>query len=379
LVGDTSKGRKGTAHAHVIRLFESVDADWSGNRIQGGLSSGEGLIWAVRDPIVKREPVREKGRPTGDYVDVETDQGEDDKRLLAFEGEYAGVLRVLGRDGNTLSAVIRQAWDTGSLRILTKNSPAKATGAHISILGHITADELRRYLNSTEAGNGFGNRFLWACVRRSNCLPEGGRIQEVNFAEPLHRLGEAVAFGGEARELKRDERARALWIDVYQDLSEGRRGMVGALTSRAEAQAMRLAAIYALLDCSLAIREEHLTAGLALWRYCEQSVQYLFGDVLGDPVADEILRALDRARVALPTKADTGSEGRRETGLSRTEIRDLFKRHQKAARIEHALELLESSGLVWCQSTTTSGRPEVRWFSSRWACDKSDESDRRGG
>lgn len=71
------------------------------------------------------------------------------------------VLRVLRQETNTLSAIIRQAWDGGPLRTLTKNSPAKATNAHISIIGHITKNELCRYLSETEAGNGFGNRFLW--------------------------------------------------------------------------------------------------------------------------------------------------------------------------------------------------------------------------
>ena len=38
---------------------------------------------------------------------------------------------------------------------------ATATGAQVSIVGHITQDEFRRYLTATEAGNGFGNRFVW--------------------------------------------------------------------------------------------------------------------------------------------------------------------------------------------------------------------------
>ena len=37
-------------------------------------------------------------------------------------------------------------------------SPAKATDAHISVIGHITTDELRRSLTRTEAANGFANR-----------------------------------------------------------------------------------------------------------------------------------------------------------------------------------------------------------------------------
>jgi hypothetical protein len=67
LVGMTTKGRKGTSSGHVKRLFAPVDPTWAQECIQEGLSSGEGLIWAVRDPIVKTEAIREKGKPSGEY------------------------------------------------------------------------------------------------------------------------------------------------------------------------------------------------------------------------------------------------------------------------------------------------------------------------
>src|ERR1019366_9472857 len=163
---------KGSSLSQIKRLFSEVDPSWLSGCIQSGLSSGEGLINAVRDPTERREPIKKNGRVTG-YQTVITDHGVEDKRLLVVETEFASVLRILGREGNTLSATVRQAWDSGLLRILTKNSPAKATDAHIAIIGHITRDELRRYLDSTEVGNGFANRFLYVCVRRSKILPFG--------------------------------------------------------------------------------------------------------------------------------------------------------------------------------------------------------------
>jgi hypothetical protein len=188
LVGESSKARKGTSWGRVRRPFSQVEPEWASKRIMGGLSSGEGLVWAVRDPIKGREKVKQKGRVIA-MQEFEADPGEKDKRLLAYEPEFAVVLRQIERQGNTLSAIIRQAWEDGHLQTLTKNSPAKATDAHISIVGHITADELRRYLSNTEAASGFGNRFLWLCVRRSKCLPEGGRQVDLqSFAE---RLGDA--------------------------------------------------------------------------------------------------------------------------------------------------------------------------------------------
>lgn len=210
LVGPTSKARKGTSAGQVRRLYTRVEPLWAGQCIQEGLSSGEGLIWAVRDPITKREAIREKGKPTGAYQDVLMDEGVRDKRLLILEAEFASTLRVLGREGNTLSAIIRRAWDSGELKVLTKNSPAEATGAHISIVGHITRDELLRYLDSTESGNGFGNRFLWCCVRRSQALPEGGHLEEAELTGLVMRLRKAIDAAAYVHEIKRDPEARAL-------------------------------------------------------------------------------------------------------------------------------------------------------------------------
>jgi len=350
LVGQTAKGRKGTSVGHVLRVMRAVDETWAAQRVQAGLSSGEGLIWAVRDPIERREPIRENKRIVG-YEPVVVDEGVSDKRLLILETEFASVLRVLGRDGNTLSAIVRQAWGGGDLRVMTKNSPATATGAHISIIGHITADELRRYLDSTEAGNGFGNRILWVCVRRSKYLPLGGQAHTLDFAPLVRRLREAVEYARSVGRITLDDAATAIWCAVYPDLSEGKPGLLGAVTSRAEAQTARLATLYAVLDASPVIRAEHLRAALALWTYCEASARYIFGDAVGDPVADEILRAL---------RAAPG-------GLTRTEIRDLFGRNRSGREIGRALARLAEHGLARFEREQgeDGGRPVERWFATR--------------
>jgi hypothetical protein len=62
LVGKTSKGRKGTAWRHVFNLMRHVAEEWSKN-IGHGLSSGEGLIWAVRDKIEGKSSSRRKESP----------------------------------------------------------------------------------------------------------------------------------------------------------------------------------------------------------------------------------------------------------------------------------------------------------------------------
>ena len=309
------------------------------------------MIHAVRDPVTRREPIREGKRITG-YQDVEVDAGEQDKRILCFEPELGGTLRVATRDGNILSALVRQAWDSGDLRTLTRNHPLRATGAHVSIIGHITPHELAALLSRTNAANGFANRFLWLAVRRSKPLPFGGNLGAVDFAPMLRRLGQAAEFARTTvGPVNRNAEADALWADAYAALSEGRPGLLGAVTSRARAHAMRLALIYALIDQSPVIRADHLRSGLALWAFAERSAAYIFGDTLGDPDADTLLEALRAAR---------------PEGLTRTDIRDaVFQRNKSAERIASLLRMLAASGLAHSRDEPTGGRPAERWFAGR--------------
>ena len=55
------------------------------------------------------------------------------------------VLKVTKRQDNTLSAILRNAWDGKTLETLSKTAPARATGAHISIIGHITRVSVKPY------------------------------------------------------------------------------------------------------------------------------------------------------------------------------------------------------------------------------------------
>jgi hypothetical protein len=310
-----------------------------------GLSSGEGLIWAVRDPIEKQERVKERGQPVR-YETVVADSGEADKRLMVNEPEFANVLKQTERQGNTLSAIIRQAWETGRLRSLTKNSPARATGAHISIVGHITAEELRRYLTATESANGFANRFLWFAVDRSKLLPEGGRVSEAALAGLTERLRAAAEFARGTGEVRRDGEARELWAALYAQLSADRPGVAGALLARAEAHVMRLALIYALLDRSAVIRADHLAAAAALWDYAERSVLFVFGDATGDPLADDILRLLRAS----------------PQGIRRSEITRYLSNNVPAARLNMSLGLLVRFGLARFETRETAGRNAEWWF-----------------
>lgn len=338
LVGETSKGRKGMSWNFVKSLVHAADPVWAGDRILGGLSSGEGLIYAVRDRRVGED---------GDGNPVTLDAGAEDKRLMVVEGEFAGPLKTMTREGNTLSVLIRQAWDGGKLATLTKNSPLKATDAHISIVGHITKTELLKQLSDTDANNGFANRFLWVLVRRSKVLPFAGEDWSTVDAAPLvRRITAAVEAGREHRQVVWSAHARDLWVEVYEDLSEGKPGLFGAATSRAEAQVLRLAVLYATLDGRSAIELPHLEAALALWRFSEASALHVFGDATGDAVADKIAAALEEEH----------------GGLTRTDLFHLFGRNRSRDSIDRALVLLEAVGRVRRERVETGGRPAERWL-----------------
>jgi hypothetical protein len=337
LVGETSKARKGMSWNQVSDLVRAADPIWAEDRIMGGLSSGEGLIFAVRDPRISEDA---DGNP------VVIDAGAEDKRLMIVEGEFAGPLRAMTREGNTLSVLLRQAWDGVKLATLTKNSPLKATDAYISLVSHITRTELLRLLSETDAHNGFANRFLWLLVRRSKALPFGGTWDSDDAAQLIKRFREAVKFGRAQRQVGWDQSAREPWTEVYEKLSEGKPGLFGATTSRAEAQVVRLAALHAVMNQKSAIHRAHLEAALALWRYASASAAYIFGDATGDRVADRIETALEEE----------------PEGLTRTDLINLFKRNVSRERIDQALAILEGLGRVRMEAMETGGRPAEKWL-----------------
>jgi hypothetical protein len=326
LVGETSKGRKGTSWSTLKHLLSQADSQWAA-LITSGLSSGEGLIYAVRDPDASQ-----------------SDTGVADKRLFVLEEEFAQALKVMSRDGNILSVTIREAWDSGDLHPLTKHNRVKATGAHLGIVGHITKDELLKLLNGTEQANGFANRFLWFAVRRSKIIPSPTGVPAHLQKALRGKVSAAAAFAKQLQEVKRDQDAEDLWRQIYPALSEGKPGLLGAVLGRAEAQVMRMALIYALLDQSAVVRSVDLKAALALWDCSESSVRWVFGDKLGDQTADTILKGLRE---------------RRE--LSETDIYGLFSRHVSAAEVDRALELIRKHELAQSTAERTGGRPRIIW------------------
>lgn len=278
VTGQTGSGRKGTATGRVMPVLEAVEEKFS-SHVLSGLSSGEGLIKGIS--------------PSAGEIVLAGDV----RRYLALLPEFASLLNVMKREGNTLSAILREAWDCNRLRVLTRKEPLDVDGVNLSIIAHITPEELRNNLTATDRCNGFANRFLIILVRRSKLLPEGGG--EVNLSPIVTRLRAAVEAARRRGLIERDTAARALWANEYERLTRQRDGIRGALCGRAEAHVLRLSLLYALLDSANAIRPEHLQAALAFWEFCERSIEHIFGGATGDVDGEKILNALADGPMAI--------------------------------------------------------------------------------
>ncbi|WP_102029186.1 DUF3987 domain-containing protein [Salirhabdus sp. Marseille-P4669] len=333
LVGDSSVGRKGTSWGHIKRLFEMADMGYVKNNVKSGLSSGEGLVYHVRDPIYKyKEKTKEDGEVIGE--EVLEDEGVKDKRLLVVESEFASILKVAKREGNTITEVIRQMWDNGSVQTLTKNSPVKTTNAHVSILGHITKHELTKNLKSTEMANGFANRFLFICTRRSKLLAFGGNIEQVDFSPLIIQLNEAISFGRTVGRIEFDDESKKIWVNVYEPLTSPNNisPLINNIISRMAPQVLRIALIYAILDCSTKIKQPHLMAALSIAKYSIASCEYIFGNNVDESISDKVYRHIKQHR---------------KEGLTRSELYDLFGRKVKSEELNPALASLIEKGVVY--------------------------------
>ena len=184
VTGPTAAGGKGMSYGMPIAaLTKGSNPVWAERCLASGLSTGEGLIHHVRDKVW--------GLDKGENLII-TDAGVADKRLFVKEAEFARVLIVMARKDNVLSPVVRDFYDTGTAGVITKWSHERASGAHVCIIAHVTAEELHRALTDVDAANGFANRFLWVCSRRHGRLPFGGQVDDADLAPHVYALQEAV-------------------------------------------------------------------------------------------------------------------------------------------------------------------------------------------
>jgi hypothetical protein len=356
ILGKTAFSRKGTSWGVVQALVRSLDEKWT---IRGGLSTGEGLIACLHDPYTKTETVKYRGEVKRKVVEI---PGVEDKRLLVLETEFVRVLKVIQRRDNTLREVLLQAWDGQPLGIITRADPLKATGTHVSIIGHCTLDLLRRYLDAEDISGGFGNRLLFCLARRARTIPTVGRRRRESMPDlaPLrNKLLDAITQASYLDEvLDLDDEAAAVYADAYtRELNgEAEKEPLASLVARAAPTLLRLALVYHALDqgCDNApenITSAHIQAARAVVRYGIASADYVFGQgARGNPTAMRILKA-----------AQTASDGT----ITREAIFGLFKGHGVKTEIDAALRMLAAEKKLTRETIPTAGRPREVWRVAR--------------
>lgn len=332
VVGQTGRGRKGTAYHPVRQLLKILDENL---RLISGMSTGEGVVKTVADN-------RRWDNETKTYEITP----KVDKRVLITEEEFSKVLTHFQRNGNILAPIICQAFDTNGLHVQTKVDEMHSDGDHIGIIGHITPEILKKNISGEEICSGLCNRFLWFVVARDKKLPRTTPVPVKVYQTFAYRLrtiksgslqNVSVASSGT---LTQDEEYHTLWADLYDNLSEGEPGRVGAVKARGETIIPRLALIYAILDNSKIVKKVHLEAALAIWQYNAESVQRLFSAII-DKMEGKILEKLNEA------------EGHR---LSRTEIGiKIGTKKEKVQAINAALENLIANEMIEMTKERTEG------------------------
>ena len=136
----------------------------------------------------------------------------------------------------------------------------------------------------------------------------------------------------------------------------------GSIIARDAAQVLRLSLIYGLMDGKSQIDVEHVRAAWAVWCYCRESARIIFGDSLGNPIADRLLAAVRSA-------GDVGLTGR--------ELDRALSGHSTKAEVDAARSELERRGLVSTVTEQSGGRPMIRTI-ARQSADNADQAEQVG-
>jgi hypothetical protein len=353
LIGISGRGRKGTAADIARQIWRRIDADFVDHNITNGLNSGSGLLTDLRDPSTTKG---KKGEPI-------VDEGVTDKRRVYLQPELSAVLRQGHRDSDPLLEYLRSFFDGDECVGSKTVDPRKVTGAHVSLFGHCTPDDLKAYLDDVDKANGTANRLLWLFGVRSKRLPSGGdlfALLDNGFLEAdLRKLRDALEFARDVKRIRRDPSIEAWWEEeVYPRLDDIPPGRIGSLFVRAIPIVMRMASIFALADLAepvhgevLLVRRCHIEAALAIWDHSERSLRWIFpADV--DPKAEKLLAAL---------KANL-------EGLTKRQIQhDVFKRNVDGQTLAELLRrLLAHRQIVRTEAASKGGRPAPRYRLNPW-------------
>lgn len=341
VIGNTGRGRKGTGGDIIVDVVGHADAHWAEFCRSPNLVSGEGVIDALRDPIVKYVPVK-NGRVTEMEAQV-LDPGVEDKRLLIVCPEFVAAINAGRRENSTLSQTLREAWDGKTLRTMAKNTSRVATNPHLSIIGHVTRHELLRAIREADVFGGLFNRFAFVLSDRARELPHGGNLDDLGaLPAAVKNQVDAARY---VERMQRSHEANRLWEEEYHRLTTvNGPEVIRAVLSRGEAQVLRLSMLMALVAGRSTIERDDLEAALDLWRYSEASARAVF-----DGGEDRVFTRTLELIQANP-------------GCTRSAIHAKLGWRVQAVEFVAALSRVKAAGLAVCRVIPTRGRPSERWF-----------------
>jgi putative DNA primase/helicase len=341
-VGRSSTGRKGDARALLNRIQHEIHRMYAATgdhnllalSHSGGLSSREGLAFLIHDGY--REGTIEHPPVT-------------DKRLLVVESEFANVLHQTRRDGNTLSAALRDAWDGLGIKPATKTARLWASDPHIAIAAACTPTELRDMMQARELANGFANRFIIFWAERENLVPfpqaapdklvaDLARlaVEVIQFAKRDYRWDSDPALARQDQvEICLAPKAKAEYERLYGVLNHQRDGeLINGLMARSAPMLLRMASLFALTDLQTTVDLQHIQAAFAWVQYWRESVKFIFNNAAEESTQREV------ESIAAKILAWLNEYGQK----SRTEIsQQCLSGHVSRTRLDVALDSLLTS------------------------------------
>lgn len=369
-IGRSARGGKGEALGLVQRIRRWItgnnpEAHPLGQVHSGGLSSREGLAGPIHD---------------GFKAGKEVVPPVDDKRLWIVEPEFANVLAQGKREGNTLLPALRDVWDGGSIKPLTKNQGIWATHPHIALHGNITPGELAAKLDAKEINGGTVNRLLMVWAERTRLVALPAPTDRDLVAEFARRLEEVIRWAKgsypsdkEGRRASLVPSAAELYQRLYPELRKphSHGDLVAAATERRAPICLRIALLHAILDQSLTITAEHVRIGHAWAQYGAETAAYVLAGMGGQA------RDTEKEQKVL---AFLGKQPRKEADR-RALINVCFQKHIEAKTLDRVLKPLLDDGAIQRREADPRAGGRKRIIYALYRADNADNADnqqRRG-
>ncbi len=325
VVGGTGSG-KGTSYRWTEWVMSALDEPYLRNRITTAVGSGEGLLAKITDPVYSTNA-------RGDVVEVMA--GSDDKRVLYLEEELGQLfMKMISQD--SVEKMVTKAWDSAQLETTTKKESMVCATPHVSIIGHITPDELFTRLDHRLIDNGFSNRWLYLLIKPTQVKFTSTAPEEVGGLEALRaelcdNLRRFQRSGNDDFVLT--PAAEDVYLDTARWLYD--HPHTGAMLKqdvRWRPLMWKLSIVFAAADGTNKVEAEHFLAARAF-----------FGAKSGNELVDRFMFMWRQ----------TGYEP-----LTLSDIADMFSKNLNAYRRNVMLDILKRDGIIRIEpGAATKGRP----------------------